>query len=148
MRSNTRYFLMFLFLSFGILSQAVLAQENNGDMIHKVVIQVSKPDPAEHKIALNMAVNLQKHYGMDNVEIEIVAFGRGLQILTPKSDEAARVKSLAVQNVRFSACQNTMNKIKSKTGKLPKLTEGVNIVPAGVAQIIELQEQGYAYAAP
>lgn len=126
-------------------TSTTVAQQN---AMHKVVIQVSHPDPAEHKIALNMATNLQKLYGMDNIQIEIVAFGRGLSILTPKSKEAARVKSLALQNVRFSACANTMAKIERKTGKKPKLTEGVQIVQAGVARIIELQEQGYAYAAP
>jgi intracellular sulfur oxidation DsrE/DsrF family protein len=119
-----------------------------GDAAHKVVIQVSGPDPAEHTIALNMASNLQRLYGMDDVQIEIVAFGRGLGILTTKSAEAARVKSLALQEVRFSACENTMAKIEAKTGKKPELTEGVETVPAGVARIIELQEQGYAYAAP
>lgn len=124
---------------------ATQAQEN---AIHKVVIQVSQPDPAEHAIALNMATNLQKLYGIDNIKIEIVAFGRGLEILTPKSAEAARVKSMVLQDVRFSACANTMDKIESKTGKRPVLTEGVEIVPAGVGRIMELQEQGYAYAAP
>ncbi len=119
-----------------------------GQAVHKVVIQVSHPDPAEHTIALNMAANLQRLYGLDNVEIEIVAFGRGLAILTPKSPEALRVKSLAMQNVKFSACANTMAKIERKTGKKPTLTEGVGIVPAGVARIIELQEQGYAFTAP
>ena len=130
-----------------LTSQAMLAQAQEGK-VHKVVIQVSHPDPAEHKIALNMASNLQKHYGIDNVEIEIVAFGRGLAILTPKSKEATRVKSLSVQGIRFSACANTMSKIERKTGNKPKLTEGVEIVPAGAARIIELQEQGYAYSAP
>ncbi|MGA7802124.1 MAG: DsrE family protein [Gammaproteobacteria bacterium] len=132
-------------LSFGAYTVTVQAQE---DKIHKVVIQVSHPDPAEHKIALNMASNLQRLYGIDNVEIEIVAFGRGLSILTAKSPEALRVKSLAVQNVKFSACANTMDKIERTTGKKPTLTEGVGIVPAGVARIVELQEQGYAYTAP
>jgi len=138
-------FLVTAFLAMTSFLTTTTAQENK---VHKVVIQVSHPDPAEHKIALNMATNLQKLYGMDNIEIEIVAFGRGLSILTPKSKEAARVKSLALQNIRFSACANTMAKIERKTGKKPKLTEGVQIVPAGVGRIIELQEQGYAYAAP
>ena len=53
-----------------------------------------------------------------------------------------------MQDVTFSACANTMEKIERKTGKKPELTEGVQVVPAGVGRIIELQEQGYAYAAP
>lgn len=123
----------------------VLAQQDEG---HKIVIQVSQPDPAAHTIALNMASNLQKLYGMDNIKVEVVAFGRGLGILTPASAEAARVKSMALQDVRFSACANTMDKIERKTGKRPELTEGVEIVRAGVGRIMELQEQGYAYTAP
>jgi len=134
-------------LLFGVLAFATTLQAQQ-DPVHKVVIQVSHADPAEHTIALNMASNLQRLYGMDNIKIEIVAFGQGLQILTPKSPEAARVSSLIVQDVRFSACANTMDKIERKTGKRPELTEGVEIVPAGVGRIIELQEQGYAYTAP
>ena len=131
----------------GMLAIATVAQAQD-DKVHKIVIQVSHPDPAEHAIALNMASNLQKLYGMDNIKVEIVAFGQGLEILTPKSAEAARVKSMVLQDVRFSACANTMDKIERKTGKRPELTEGVEIVPAGVGRIMELQEQGYAYAAP
>lgn len=118
------------------------------DKHHKVVIQVSTNDPLTQKIALNNAVNLQKHYGMDNVDIEIVAYGPGLGIMTKKSKEAGRVKSLSMQNMTFSACGNTMAKVEKKTGKKPVLTEGVGKVPSGVVRILELQEEGYAYLRP
>lgn len=119
-----------------------------GEAAHKIVIQVSTDDARTQKIALNNAVNVQKLYGMDNVAIEVVAYGPGLGILTTKSKEAKRVKSLAVQNIKFSACGNTMAKIEKKTGKKPMLTEGVGTVKAGVARIMSLQEQGYAYLRP
>lgn len=119
-----------------------------GDIPHKLVIQVSTDDPRTQKIALNNAVNLQKEYGMDNVTIEIVAYGPGLGMLTKKSKQAARVKSLAMQNITFSACANTMKKIEKKKGKKIALIEGVGIVNAGVARIVALQEQGYAYIRP
>jgi len=118
------------------------------DNSHKLVIQVSTDDPRTQKIALNNAVNLQKLYGMDNVKIEIVAYGPGLGLLTKKSGQASRVESLATQDITFSACKNTMNKVEKKTGKLPALLEGVQTVNAGVARIMELQEQGYAYIRP
>ncbi|MCF6190675.1 MAG: DsrE family protein [Cocleimonas sp.] len=135
--------LLAIFLLFG-LSTSVSADEAK----HKLVIQVSTDDPRTQKIAMNNAVNLQKLYGIDNVDIEIVAYGPGLGMLTQKSKYADRVKSLALQDIKFSACMNTMNKIKKKTGHLPKLTEGVGSVKAGVAQIMELQEQGYSYVRP
>lgn len=118
------------------------------DAKHKLVIQVSTDDPRTQKIALNNAANLQKLYGIDDVDIEIVSYGPGLGLMTPKSKYADRVKSLAIQDIKFSACMNTMNKIKKKTGNMPKLTEGVTSVPAGVARIMELQEKGYAYVRP
>ncbi|MCI0505179.1 MAG: DsrE family protein [Gammaproteobacteria bacterium] len=129
----------------GMVNSAFAAE---GDAKHKLVIQVSSDDAAMQTVALNNAVNLQKMYGLDNVTIEVVAYGPGLGMLTTKSAEADRVKSLAMQNITFSACGNTMANIEKKTGKKPQLLEGVGTVQAGVARIMELQEQGYAYLRP
>lgn len=115
---------------------------------NKVVIQISSNDPAIQKLALNNASNLQKALGMDNVVIEVVAYGPGLSVLTDSSKEGTRVASLAQMDIQFSACGNTMKKMEKKTGKAPVLVEGVTVVPAGVVRIMELQEQGYAYIKP
>jgi len=115
---------------------------------NKLVIQVSTDDPRTQKIALNNAVNLQKLYGIDNITIEIVAYGPGLGLMTTKSGQADRVTSLAMQDITFSACGNTMKKVAEKSGKMPELLEGVGQVTAGVARIMELQQQGYAYIRP
>ncbi len=115
---------------------------------HKIVIQVSTDDARSQNIALNNAVNLQKAVGQDNVAIEIVAYGPGLGMLTSSSKQAERVSSLAMQDITFSACGNTMKKQQRKTGKMPSLADGVSVVTAGVLRIMELQEQGYAYVRP
>jgi len=115
---------------------------------HKLVIQVSSADPVTHKLALNNAVNMQQAYGMDNIAIEIVAYGPGLTLLTDKSTESQRVASLAMQDITFSACGNTMKKVAKKSGSMPVLIDGVQVVPAGVQRIMELQEGGYAYIRP
>ena len=112
------------------------------------MIQVSTDDVSTQTMALNNAANLQKLYGLDNVIIEIVAYGPGLDLLTTESAVASRVQSLALQDIRFSACQNTMDAQKKTTGLLPVLLDGVTTVNAGVARIMELQEQGYAYIRP
>ena len=114
----------------------------------KVVIQVSTDDAQTQTIALNNAVNVQKALGMDNVDVEIVAYGPGLGMLTKNSNNAQRVSSLAMQDITFSACGNTMAKMEKKTGKKPELADGVGVVPAGVLRIMELQQQGYAYVRP
>ena len=136
-------------LTFAILAACLPLKAIAGtDAKHKLVIQVSTDDPRLQTIALNNAVALQKHYGLDEVEIEIVAFGLGLGLLTKKSGQVDRVESLAMQEITFSACGNTMKKVAKKTGKMPVLLEGVTEVTSGVVQIMELQEQGYAYVRP
>lgn len=118
------------------------------DEVHKLVIQVSTDDVRTQNIAMNNAVNLQKSLGQDNIIIEIVAYGPGLSMLTPESPASKRVPSLAQQDITFSACGNTKTKMEKKSGKEVVLVEGVQIVPAGVLRIMELQEQGYAYIRP
>ena len=115
---------------------------------HKIVIQSSSSDPELQGLALVIAGNLQKHYGMDNVQIELVAYGPGLGILTKDSPNATKVKSLLDNNIKFSACEGTLKFMESKNGKRPQLVPGVGTVPDGVARIIDLQEKGYSYVYP
>ena len=53
-----------------------------------------------------------------------------------------------MQNITFSACGNTMKKVEKKSGKQPVLVEGVRVVSAGVARLMEAQQEGYAYIRP
>lgn len=125
------------------------ASQPTGDGVHRVVIQVSTDDPRTQIIALNNAINLQKVYGPGKVQVEIVAYGPGLTLLTRNSRQAKRIADLVMYDeFKFSACGNTIKKIKIRKGREPKLIEGVSVVDAGVKRIIELQGQGYAYVRP
>ena len=116
---------------------------------HKIVIQSSSSDPELQNLALIIAGNLQKHYGMDKVDIEVVAYGPGLGILTQDGSHADKVKSLIEHNIKFSACEGTLKFMASQNkGKRPKLVKGVGTVKDGVVRIVELQEKGYAYVYP
>ena len=44
--------------------------------------------------------------------------------------------------------RNGRKKVAKKSGTMPVLLEGVDQVTAGVARIMELQQQGYAYIRP
>jgi len=112
-----------------------------------LVIQVSTDDPRTQMIALNNAVNVQK--AIPGAVVEIVAYGPGLGMLTAKSKQKDRVMSMALsEDITFSACGNTMNKMAKKSGKKPALINGVKVVPAGVTRIMELQANGYSYVRP
>lgn len=66
---------------------------------------------------INNAVTLLKHYGIDNVKIDVIPKCPGLIILTNKRDSKERASSLAQQDIRFTACATTMKGIKRQTGK-------------------------------
>ena len=114
----------------------------------KFVIQISTDDARTQKIVLNNAANLQKYFGADNVDVEIVAYGPGLGILTVDNKNSSRVEKMAMSDIKFSACQNTMNGFKKKKGHFPILTDGVDLTPSGVVRIGALQQKGYSYIRP
>ena len=118
-----------------------------------VVVHVPQDNPKAFKQAVNIASNLPKQLGVDNVTVELAAQGPGLKLLTEGSPEADRIQSLIAQSedtmgggVTFSACAATMAGIKTRKGKEPVLLKGVGVVHPGAAvRVMELQEQGCSY---
>jgi len=114
----------------------------------KIVIQLGDADIAKQNLALNVAMKLQKHYGLADSEIEVVAFSPGLKLLIPnaKDKKVAKVwghiESLAANQIRFSACGNAVKKMAKKIGHEPKLNKNARVVGAGVTRILDLFAQG------
>ena len=112
-----------------------------------VVLQIS--DASRQNLVLNVANNLQNYYGPDKVAIEVVAFGPGLKTLFANNEiTSPRIKGLAANGVKFSACMNTIAAIKRKTGKEPVIHKDAKKVPAGVVRIMELVDKGYTLIKP
>lgn len=110
-----------------------------------VVIQVSDNDPAKWALALNNAKNVQTDLGKDKVDIEVVAYGPGINMLKFDSEVGNRLDQAKKDGVTISACQNTMRN--------QKLTEkdmhaSATYVPAGVVQIMKRQQEGWSYIRP
>ncbi len=114
----------------------------------KIVLQISDGSPKKQTLVLNVAKNLIKHYGIDNVKVEIVAFGPGLRLLFKDNVNSSRVQSLSTYGVQFSACQNTTRAMTKILGYKPELHESAVPVSAGVARILELTEKGYTLVRP
>lgn len=120
---------------------------------HKVAIHVDDNDAKVMNLALNNAKNILDHYRRkgETVRIEIVTYGPGLHMLradtSPVKQRVAEM-SLAAPEVSFSACGNTQaNMTKQESKDVPLLSEA-RVVPSGVVQLIELQEQGFSYIRP
>jgi uncharacterized protein len=122
------------------LSLPALSQEK-----HKVVIQVSDNDPAKWNLALNNARNIQADLGRGNVQVEIVAYGPGLNMLKAESDVAPRLAQALDGNVGVLACENTMQ--NTKTTKTD-MYGGIGYVASGVTHIMKRQKEGWAYIRP
>ena len=139
-------------LSLPASAQMKKAKLDNG-VRHRLIIQVNDNEAAKMNLALNNAANVSKYYADkgEEVEIEIVAYGPGLNMLiASKSPVSKRIVSFqqGMPNVAFTACGNTMSNMKKKTGKDVVLMSKIKVVPAGVTRIMDLQEKGWSYLKP
>lgn len=110
-----------------------------------LVIQISENNPAIWNLALNNAKNVQQEMGKDNIDIEFVAYGPGINMFKFDSEVGNRLDEAAKNGIAFRACGNTM--------KAQKLTEkdlhsGVKVVKAGILEIMAKQKEGWAYIKP
>ena len=112
---------------------------------HRVVLQVSDADPAKWNLALNNARNVQEDLGKGNVDVEIVAYGPGLNMLKSESKVADRLAQALDNNVGLMACENTMHNTKTTKADM---YSGIAYVKAGVVHIMQRQREGWAYVKP
>lgn len=140
------------FLAALLLLPLAFTSAQAGDK-HRLALQISDDDTAKMNAVLNVAANVSKYYSDkgDEVEIQIVAFNAGLNMLRlDKSPVLTRLKSFkqGMPNVAFMACQNTLDAMTRNEGKEPPLVENAERVPAGVVTLMELQEKGWTIIRP
>lgn len=131
----------------GHAADAVQPKATAGKMsqIEKVVFQVSDSDPKKWNLALNNMKNVQDSLGKDKVEIELVAYGPGIDMLKLGSAAGNRVNDAVASGVKVVACENTMAAQKLTKADMLK---SISYVPAGVIELMQKQQQGYAYIRP
>ena len=128
----------------GAGSGTALAQQGASQR-NKVIFQVSDGDPAKWNLTLNNVRNIQADLGAGNVDIEVVSYGPGIGMLQANSPVASRVDEALTAGVRIVACENTM-----KGQKLARsdMLGGIGYVGAGVVELVQKQQQGWAYIRP
>ena len=137
-------------LSAGVSAAEEALNEDKPFAETHVIMQVSQPDPAKQSLVLDIANNLAKHYGgQDMVDIEVIAFGPGVPFLfATDNTNQARIESLMEHGVRFYVCGNTLDTIERKQGNRPLVLSGVETVQTGVAFMIEEIARGYTHIQP
>jgi intracellular sulfur oxidation DsrE/DsrF family protein len=120
---------------------------------HRVTVQVDSNDPALINLALNNTHNLFQHYASagQEIEVRIVTFGPGLHMLredtSPVKDRLASMKK-ELPGLSLAACANTRRAMEKAEGKPVPITPLADMVPSGVVELVELQEQGWSYLRP
>jgi intracellular sulfur oxidation DsrE/DsrF family protein len=128
-------------------SKAIDALGGNSLAAHHIVLQVTDANPKRQIVSLNVATNLMQAFGTD-ADVEIVALGPGIGLLYANNPNANKIKALAQQGVRFSACENSLRKATKKLGYEPALNPEAHKVPSGIVRIVKLVEAGYILVRP
>jgi len=130
-----RYWMLFLFLALGHFSFAQTTPE------HRIVFQLTSSDTLTHKSLMKQLGNILTL--SPSSQIEVVCHGPGLNMLLEKSSiVSSKIDEYRAKGVSFMACQFSM-----KERKVAKEELNVNtiIVPGGILEIIQKQEQGWSY---
>ena len=132
-------------LGLGAAAAPALAAQNKAGPKHRIVLQVSDNDPSRWTLALNNAKNVQADVGAEQVQIEIVAYGPGLQMLKADSPVAGALAGALDASINLIACENTMQNTKVTRDEM---YGGISYVQAGVTHIMRRQQEGWAYIRP
>ena len=135
------------------LASAATAQGVADKKMHRLVLQVNSNDPAMMNLALNNATNVEQYYKDlgEKVEIEVVTFGPGLNMLRDDTSPVKdRIKAIAEKttSISFKACGNTQDNMQKAEHKEIPLISQATLVKSGVVRVMELQEQGWSYVRP
>ena len=121
------------------------ATQQSSEVREKVVIQVSDSIPGKWNLALNNAKNIQEAIGKDKVEVEIVAYGPGIDMLKFESEVGSRIDKALADGVKVMACENTMKNMKLSK---PDMLSSIAYVPSGVVEIMKKEKDGWSYIRP
>ena len=144
MKYFTLILLSFCILSFGDTEFA--DPEPSFANPRQIIFSVTEDSPHALDHILSVASNVVKYYGVDNVNMKIVAYSKGLKLLYKNNiSTSKRVDALMQIDVEFIACGNTMTTYKVKE---EDLVEGSIVVTAGVVELLERVKSGWTYIKP
>ncbi len=137
---------LMIFFSFLVGETEFANPKPSIDNPRKIVFPITKGDDESINHVLSSANNVLKFYRPENVQIAIICYSKGIRTLLKKEKKiAVRVKSLMTYDVEFIACGNTM---RTKGIKKEDLLDGVEIVTAGIVELVERNLKGWIYIRP
>ncbi|MGI9191046.1 MAG: DsrE family protein [Chitinophagaceae bacterium] len=109
---------------------------------HRIVFQFTNAqDTLQQKAFIKQLQNLKAHW--PDATFEVVLYNQGLELLLPnKGIQISAVKALHDEGIDFLICENTLKNRQMSKEQFPAW---VNYIPAGIAHMVERQEEGWSY---
>lgn len=121
---------------------------HSGYGTQKVVYQMNTSNVDMQIQILRNINNHIKAVGLDKIDLNLVVFAAGMSALeTTKPEIVNALDDLRTQGVNVKVCNNTL-KARNVDWRTLKDVQETDIVPAGVAELVYLQDKGYQYVRP
>nr|VFJ78124.1 MAG: hypothetical protein BECKFW1821C_GA0114237_11677 [Candidatus Kentron sp. FW] len=114
---------------------------------YRLLLQVSENSAPRLNLALNNARNAQSAFGAENIAVEIVVFGPGVNTLTHFAPKhiVDKVEKAVEAGIRIMACENSIRAFQLSA---QELLSGIGYVKSGVAELVKKQSRGWSYIRP
>jgi len=112
---------------------------------YQVVFYIDEPTQGRAEQVLSNIHNLLDDMGNNAIEVELLANGSGVRILTKDGDYVNQIRSLSARGVRFVACAHSLARLNLAHADLFQSVDGV---PAGVSELVKKQAEGWSYIRP
>ena len=124
-----------------LLSVNSFAQSKPKD--HKIVFQFTNAnDTLQQKAFVKQLENITEYW--PKAKYEVVLYNQGLELVMKNNTKyQSRLQALKSKGVKFVVCENTLKNRKISKDAFPEILVG--FVPAGIAEIVEKQEEGWSY---
>ena len=113
-------------------------------MNYNVVFHVDLDDENILKLALANIHNFYNAPQSEGAEVVLLVNGPAVQMFS-KGNAPEEVVEMQAKGASIRLCQNALRKFEIST---EQLEDGINIVPAGIVELIELQNKGFSYIKP
>jgi intracellular sulfur oxidation DsrE/DsrF family protein len=129
-----------IIIFFALLSLQSFAQEK---VDHKIVFQFTNAnDSMQQKAFMKQLENLTEYW--PNAKYEVVLYNQGVELVMKSNAKfKEKLTQLKAKGIEFIVCENTLKNRKISRDTL--MQEIVQYVPAGIAEIVVKQEQGWSY---
>lgn len=116
-------------------------------MAYKAVFHIDLEDDHLFKLGLGNITNTLAALDGTGGDFILLANGPGVRMLAGEKvkENLEQIKTLMAAGVRFQACNNALKKYDVK---VTDLVVDVEIIPAGIIGLIDLQNDGFAYIKP